>query len=230
MDNAVAANPEILARIRSDLYARVDPVRAAGAQAYMKSSFPSLGVRVPEVRRIVKSAAAAVPLRSPDELRATVLDLWRNSTFREERYAAIDLTGDRLVAQDLRMLPVYGEIIRSGAWWDYVDGVSGRIGGLLQGHRSEMTQVVLAWGTDADFWFRRAAITAQLKAKTATDTSLLAGVIEPNLRDPEFFVRKAIGWALREYSKTAPDWVAAFVEQHAAAISPLSRREALRLR
>jgi len=185
-------------------------------------------VRVPEVRRIAASAASGAPFESGDQLRATVLELWRTSTVREERYAAIDLTGSRLVARDLYMLPVYEEIIRSGAWWDFADGVSSRLCNLLQAHRPEMTAVLLGWSTDPDFWVRRASITAQLKAKSSTDTTLLACVIEANLADPEFFVRKAIGWALREYAKTNPGWVAAFVAGHASAISPLSRREALR--
>ena len=228
MESPATSNPQVLAAIRSELREHADPARAAGAKAYMRSSLPSLGVRVPEVRRIAKNAAAAAPFRSVEELRATVLDLWRHSEVREERYAAIDLTANRMVSRDLHMLPVYEEIIRTGAWWDFVDGVSGRICGLLQAHREEMTAVLRAWSTDEDFWFRRASIIAQLKAKAATDTALLAAVIEANLGDGEFFVRKAIGWALREYAKTSPDWVAAFVAGHSAVISPLSRQEALR--
>ena len=84
------------------------------------------------------------------------------------------------------------------------------------------------WSRDPDFWIRRASITSQLRAKGATDTVLLADVIEPNLADREFFIRKAIGWALREFAKTAPDWVEEFVVQHGQELSPLSRREALR--
>jgi 3-methyladenine DNA glycosylase AlkD len=228
MSNPGPVNREVLDAIGAALRERADPVRAAGAQAYMKSTLPSLGVRVPEVRRIVAAAASVAPFESGDQLCATVLELWRNSSVREERYAAIDLTGSRLVARDLHMLPVYEEIIRSGAWWDFADGVSGRLCNLLQAHRPEMTAVLLAWSTDADFWVRRASITAQLKAKGSTDTALLTRVIEANLADPEFFIRKAIGWALREYAKTSPEWVASFVAGHASAISPLSRREALR--
>jgi 3-methyladenine DNA glycosylase AlkD len=77
-------------------------------------------------------------------------------------------------------------------------------------------------------WIRRASITAQLGAKSATDTALLAAVIEANLADPEFFIRKAIGWALRDYAKADPDWVSAFVRRHGERLSPLSRREAVR--
>lgn len=222
------ANAELIATIRSRLGAAADPVRAAGAQAYMKSEMPSLGVRVPEVRRIVRAAAADLPPASLEELKSAVMALWRGATWREERYAAIDLTGLRLAAGELSMLPLYEEIIRSGAWWDLVDGVSHRLCALLQAHRAELAPVLRGWSTDPDFWIRRAAITAQLGAKSATDPALLADVIEANLSDPEFFIRKAIGWALRDYAATDPGWVRAFVQRHGPELSPLSRREALR--
>lgn len=221
-------NDELLAAIRTALHQRADPARAEGAQAYMKSSIPSLGVRVPEVRRLTLAAAADHPFESVEQLRSTVLELWRKATVREERYAAIDLTGLRLSAGAPEMLPVYEEIIRSGAWWDFVDGVADRLGTLLQAHRTMMTPVLLAWSRDEDFWIRRASITAQLKAKARTDPELLRDVIEANLADPEFFIRKAIGWALREYGKTDPDWVRGFVAGRAGRLSALSRREALR--
>ncbi|MET1085738.1 MAG: DNA alkylation repair protein [Arthrobacter sp.] len=189
---------------------------------------PSLGVRVPEVRRLAAAAVARHPFDSAEQVRATALELWRTAGFREERYAAIDLTAGRLVATDLQMLPVYEEIIRQGAWWDFADAVAGRICTLLQAHRTEMTGVILAWSTDPDLWIRRASLTAQLQAKANTDPELLRSVIEANRPDPEFFIRKAMGWSLREYAKTAPDWVAEFVAGHKGSISPLSRREALK--
>ncbi|QDG88638.1 DNA alkylation repair protein [Pseudarthrobacter sp. NIBRBAC000502770] len=223
-----APDQDLIASVRAALRAMADPVRAAGAQAYMKSLLPSLGVRVPDVRRITADAARTYPPASAAQLRATVLDLWRTAMFREEKYAAIDLTAHRLVTTYLDMLPVYEEIIRTGAWWDFADGVSGRICSLLLAHPEEMATLLRQWSRDPDLWIRRAAITSQLRAGTATDTELLAAVIEPNLADPEFFIRKAIGWALREYAKRAPDWVEAFAARHRDAMSPLSRREALR--
>ncbi|HSO89762.1 MAG TPA: DNA alkylation repair protein [Arthrobacter sp.] len=222
------ANAELMSAIRSRLQAAADPARAAGAQAYLKSEMPSLGVRVPEVRRIVKAAAQELPPGSLNELQSTVLELWRGASWREERYAAIDLTGLNPASGEMSMLPLYEEIIRSGAWWDLVDGVSRRLCGLLQKHREDMSTVLRRWSTDTDFWIRRAAITAQLGAKSATDPALLAAVIEPNLADREFFIRKAIGWALRDYAATDPDWVRNFAARHGEALSPLSRREALR--
>jgi 3-methyladenine DNA glycosylase AlkD len=221
-------NREVLAAIREALQDAADPARGAGAQAYMKSAIPFLGVRVPEVRRLTVAAAATHPFDSLDQLRATVLERWRGATVREERYAAIDLTGLRMASRDLQMLPLYEEIIRTGAWWDFVDGVAPRIGVLLKAHRPAITAVLRGWGRDGDFWIRRASITAQLKAKADTDRDLLREVIEANLADPEFFIRKAIGWALREFGKTDPEWVRAFVAEHGEGLSPLSSREALR--
>ena len=223
-----AADQDLVAAVRGALRELADPARAAGAQAYMKSSLPSLGVRVPEVRHIAGWAAREFPPASAGQLRATVRELWRSSTCREERYAAIDLTAHRVLAGDLDMLPVYEEIIRTGGWWDFADGVSGRICGLLSAHPGEMSKVLRQWCRDPDLWIRRAAITSQLRAKKTTDPELLAAVIEPNLADREFFIRKAIGWALREYAKTAPEWVEGFVARHSAEMSPLSRKEALR--
>lgn len=222
------ANEAVLALIRSELQAAADPVRGAAAQAYMKSPTPSLGVRVPDVRKTTKAVAAAHPFESADDLRSTVLALWREARYREERYAAIDLTGLRSVAGDPLMLPVYEEIIRTGSSWDYVDGVAHRIGALLQARREELTCVLLQWRVDQDFWIRRASITAQLAAKFQTDTGLLTDVIEANMADKEFFIRKAIGWALREYAKTDPEWVLEFVTRNGPSLSPLSCREALK--
>jgi len=92
----------------------------------------------------------------------------------------------------------------------------------------ELTPVLLRWSTDRDFWIRRASITAQLGAKSRTDAALLASVIEANMADRVLFIRKAIGWVLREYAKTEPGWVLDFAERNGASLSPLSRREALK--
>ena len=95
-------NNVLVQSIRSSLHSAADATRGLGAQAYMKSEMPSLGVRVPEVRRIVKAAAKQFPVTSPDDLRNAVLELWRHAEAREERYAAIDLTGLRMVKDDLQ--------------------------------------------------------------------------------------------------------------------------------
>ncbi len=94
--------------------------------------------------------------------------------------------------------------------------------------RQAAKPVIRAWSTDPDRWLRRTSIICQLALGSRTDTALLSDVIVPNLADRELFIRKAMGWALRQYARTDPHWVLAFVGEHAATISPLSRREALK--
>ncbi len=120
------------------------------------------------------------------------------------------------------------EMIVTGAWWDYVDAIAGRaLGVLLGAHARPAGTLLRAWAVSDNVWKRRSAILAQLRSKRATDTQLLTDVIEPSIGEQEFFLRKGIGWALREYSKTDPEWVIAFVGAHPD-LSRLSRREALK--
>ncbi|WP_240630309.1 DNA alkylation repair protein [Specibacter cremeus] len=204
------------------------PEKADGMAAYMKSSMPYLGVPVPLLRKTVRAAARTHPFAEVGQLRATVEALWRRATFREERYAAIMLTDSRLARGDMALLPFYREVIETGRWWDFVDAAAPRVGELLLAHRGAMEPVIRAWSTEEDLWLRRCAILAQLPAKAATDTGLLEDVIVPNLADREFFIRKAIGWALRHHARTDPDWVRDFVARHRDRLSPLSTREALK--
>jgi 3-methyladenine DNA glycosylase AlkD len=170
------------------------------------------------------------PLQSRTVLVATVRELWSKAEYREERYAAIELlnTTSARRLRSMELLALYRELIVSGAWWDFVDEVAHRVAELRANFPAEMDPVLRNWSTDADLWLRRAAIISQLGAKQATDRALLGDVIEPNLADREFFIRKAIGWALRDYAWTDPDWVRGYVTAHGAQLSPLSRREALK--
>jgi len=224
----VPADRIFVERVRAGLRAAADPVRAPQMQAYMKSAMPYLGVPVPAVRAIVRAEAKARPPASTAHLVATAGALWREATDREERYAATALTAVPAARrlQTTALLPLYREMITTGAWWDHVDEVSHRIGGLLVAYPDELAPTIRKWARDPDRWLRRSAVICQLGLKDATDTDLLADAIEANLADRDFFLRKGIGWALRDYARTAPDWVRAFVEAHE--LSPLSRREALK--
>ncbi|SEE06474.1 3-methyladenine DNA glycosylase AlkD [Arthrobacter alpinus] len=202
--------------------------KAEGMALYMKSSMPYLGVPSPAVRKTVRALAKEHPFANVEELHATVMALWTAAQFREERYAAIMLTDSRLGKGEMGLLPFYGVVIGTGQWWDFVDSVAPRLCELLQMHRDTMDPLLRQWSVHENFWFRRASIIAQLPAKAATDLNLLSGVIGPNLDDKEFFIRKAIGWALRQHGKTDPEWVRSYVQEHAAQLSPLSRREALK--
>lgn len=214
--------------IKDALARAADPARAPQMQAYMKSSMPYLGVSLPVTRRIARSAATEFPPTDVQDLVRAATELWRTADYREERYAATELTGLRIAAGQLAVLPLCREIIVTGAWWDHVDGVSGRIGALLIAHRAHLEPMLRQWSTDSDRWLRRSSIISQLGLKADTDVGLLSDVITVNLADREFFIRKAIGWALRQYARTDPDWVRAFVAAHDAELSPLSRREALK--
>jgi 3-methyladenine DNA glycosylase AlkD len=184
---------------------------------------PFHGVRKPEVQRIVRALAKGV---ERDELVVAATRLWDEATHREEQYAATEILKRPVFAGDWSLVPLHEHIARTGAWWDHVDETSGRIADLHDAHPVETAALVRGWSSDDSFWIRRLAILSQLQRRERTDRDLLAEVIEPNRRDPEFFIRKAIGWALRDLAKADPEWVRAYVE--ATDLSPLSRREALR--
>lgn len=223
---AMSIRNSVIAALRE----AADPVRAPQQQAYMKSDMPFLGVSVPQCRRIAGAVFKTHPLSDACTWEAAILELWRKATHREERYAAVELL---LFGRYSRWLeparvPLIEELVVTGAWWDYVDAIAGRGGGtMLTAHSRPMKAALRNWAKDDDIWKRRTAILAQLRAKRVTDTTLLADAIRPSIGNPEFFLCKGIGWALREYSKTDPAWVVAFVGAHPG-LSDLSRCEALK--
>jgi 3-methyladenine DNA glycosylase AlkD len=200
-------------------------------QAYMKSSIPYLGVASPVHKNICREALRAHRLESFDEWTTVALELWRDATFREERYAAIAVTGAPQYRpfNTFAAMAMHEEMIVTGAWWDYVDTIAGhQVGDVLRAAPRRMKPLLRRWSRDANMWKRRTAILSQLGFKQDTDLELLYACIEPNLADREFFIRKAIGWALRQYAWTNPREVNRYVRAHRAALSPLSVREALR--
>jgi len=220
----VTSSDRLTATIRGQLRESADAALAPGQQAYMKSAVPFLGVRVPAVRAMVRRIAK-------DETDAAVLqdaalELWRNAEFREERYAALALMALRPLRGDIETLPVHEEMIRTGAWWDLVDEAAHRLRELIDANPELMAAEMRVWADDEDFWVRRAAIICQLGRRDETDLDLLEYAITANIDDAEIFIRKAIGWALRDAGKTDRDWVRAFADRHP--LSPLSRREALK--
>lgn len=208
--------------IRHELRTAADPSLAPGQQRYMKSTMPYLGVRVPAARQIARAAARDVT--DPVTIRVAALRLWDEATHREERYAALALLATKPVAGQIDSLPVIEHFIRTGQWWDYVDEAAHRLRELLEAESSGMPDLLRRWSRDEDFWIRRAAIIPQLNRGEDTDLTLLTDVIEPNRDDNEFFIRKAIGWALRDAARANPDWVRSYLATHD--LSPLSCREA----
>lgn len=221
---------KIQKRVVATLHAGTDSYRALQQQAYMKSEMPYFGLSVPRCRSIAHEVLRDEPPCDPNDWIASILLLWRAATHREERYVAIELLLHKKFTQWLvpDQVQVIEELVVTGAWWDFVDALAARgIGTMLANDPNQTKRILYEWAKDQNIWKRRVAILAQLKSKTNTDVELLSQCIEPSIGHSEFFLRKGIGWALREYSKTDPDWVLEFVEKHPK-LSDLSRREALK--
>ena len=221
----------LVVEVRAALARAADPVKAPQMQAYMRSAMPFRGVSAPAQRRLWRDIFPRHPLATAVEWRRVALQLWRDAAWREERYAAIALTDLRRYAgwRTRAALPMVEEMIVTGAWWDTVDVLaSHHLGDILRADRTRMTPLLRRWARDRDMWKRRAAILSQIRFRGDTDLDLLYACIAPNVGDREFFIRKAIGWALRSYAWTDPREVKRYVREHEDELSPLSKREALK--
>ncbi len=246
------ADRVLIAKIRDALRAVAVPDDAGPMQRYTKSAMPYLGIKTPVRNRVTRPWFRAHVQPDWPSLRDTMLVLWREATHREERMTAIDLACQRRYRKlhGPHCLDAFEEIITTGAWWDYVDWVAKQnVGAILASDPVGVSETMREWASDSDVWKRRTAILCQLGFKTDTDSSLLADCIAPSLgasfaldhhgpgqsqghpmlqKDVNFFLRKAIGWTLREYGRHNPEWVVNYVSEHAHELSNLSKREALR--
>ncbi|GAA1160089.1 DNA alkylation repair protein [Nocardioides aquiterrae] len=225
------ADLALVTAVRAALAERADPERAAAQQRYMKSAMPYRGLAAPQLKAALRPLLAEHPPEDRASWEATVRELWDAAEYREERYAALALAGHRAARPwlDAGSVPLFRHLVVTGAWWDVVDDVATHlVGDALAAHRAELTPVLRGWATDADPWLRRAAVICQVGDREATDTDLLRHAVEANVDDPTFWLRKAVGWALRDYARTDPDWVRAEVDRLGDRLSGLSRREALK--
>lgn len=200
--------------------ANADDARAM--KAYMRGRFEFLGVKTPARRKAAKAffkkhGGADIDWRF-------VRQAWEHP-FREMQYAALDYLETRKNLLRPGDLPQLKKLAQSKSWWDTIDFLDRLAGGIIAGF-PETRPVILQWSRDADIWLRRLAIDHQLLRKDQTDQHLLEQILVNNLNQTEFFINKAIGWALRDYSKTNPGWVKNFIRQHHGKMAPLSIREA----
>ncbi|NNE43373.1 MAG: DNA alkylation repair protein [Gemmatimonadetes bacterium] len=195
-------------------------------KAYMRNQFDFLGIKTPERRRAVRPLFARAARPAVGDLPGISAELFAR-THREYQYVAVDLL-DRYPGElPASFLQPAGELITTRSWWDTVDGLATHIvGDLARHHPAAARRRINSWRRSPDIWLRRTAILFQLGYKAETDTALLFDVIRENRTDREFFIRKAIGWALREYSKTDADAVVKFVRREQ--LDGLARREALK--
>jgi 3-methyladenine DNA glycosylase AlkD len=227
----VPADRALVHGIRTTLAEHADAGRAAQQQRYMKSVLPYRGLGSPRLKAALRPILASAHWADRETWEATVRALWDEAAFREERYAALALARHRSARdwQDPPVLGLYRHLVVTGAWWDMVDEIASHlVGDVLARHRAEVTPVIREWAGDDDLWLRRTAVLCQIRHRGDTDTALLHDVIEANVDDRSFWLRKAIGWALRSHARVDPDWVRAEVAGYGDRMSGLSRREALK--
>ncbi|MGW7299704.1 DNA alkylation repair protein [Streptomyces sp. NPDC054829] len=224
-DSALADT--LLDRLTTVFGAAADPERAVPMRAYMKDVAPFLGLSTPVRRALSREVLQGTP--KPDEADCTALALrcWRLPE-REYQYFAVDYLRRYAGRCSSAFLPVTRHLVSTVPWWDTVDLLSAHVVGALVAADPKLTADMDAWSADDDLWIVRTALLHQLRYKERTDTERLFTYCLRQSAHPDFFVRKAIGWALREYAKTDPDAVRDFLAREQGRFAPLSVREALK--
>ncbi len=198
-----------------------NPEDAIHMKAYMKDQFEFLGVKTPVRRKLSKvffkkNSSLAIDWKF-------IHQAWDNP-YREMQYVVLDYLQLKQKALTPSDLPKIKKLAQTKPWWDTIDFLCRSVG-YISLHYPETKKIVLDWSRDKDFWLRRIAIEHQLLQKEETDVQLLEQILINNLNQTEFFINKAIGWALRDYSKTNPDWVLEFIEKYKDKLSKLSIKE-----
>jgi 3-methyladenine DNA glycosylase AlkD len=217
---------EMVAFVQAELSAKEDPAKAGPMAAYMKTSMPFYGVQNPQRRPIARQVFKRFTPADNTQYREQVEALWA-LPHREEKYIAVGIACRHERFITMENLDLYRRLITEGAWWDFVDEVSQHlIGRLLAKDPARVRPILEEWIADQDIWLRRTAIICQIGMKASTDQTMLFAFCRARAHEKEFFIRKAIGWALREYAKTNPDEVRRFLTEHREFLSGLSYREA----
>lgn len=199
-----------------------DSERAVSMAAYMRNQFPFLGIAATPRKLVAKSYFRIA-------LQEHIIDFdFVEKCFQQQEREYQQLAVDYLLSiqnlltpEDLNRIKKY---IVTKSWWDTVDGLDGVVGSMTLRY-PELKKVMVEWSQTDNIWLRRVAIDHQLLFKNKTDTLLLAKIITNNFGTKEFFINKAIGWSLRDYSKTNPQWVKDFIQKHSSQMAPLSIRE-----
>lgn len=213
--------------LRASLATHADADRGGQMAAYMKGHFPFLGVATKERRSAASWAKRAADAAGAEDIVAFAHRCWLEPE-REFQYVGADLLGRNVVKLEPRHLADLERLVSTKSWWDTVDALaSWSVGGLVAAH-PELGARMDVWVRSENLWIARTAILHQLRYKAATDTDRLFRFVLERCDDTEFFIRKALGWALRQYAHTDPDAVSTFVTEHGERLSGLTRREALK--
>lgn len=215
--------------LKNTLKPSANPSHAVQQQAYMKSAMPFLGIRKPDLAKLVAPLIKAHNPRSNEEYRSILLETFSQAEYREEWYVALAYARHHKHYINADNIDLYIKMIRYAQWWDITDEVAAHlIGTALAGNHDLLKTMLKQWIVDECFWIRRTALLAQLNYKKKTDFMLLVNLILTVNHEKEFFIRKAIGWALRELSKTDANLVRSWVEDHKKQLSYLSYSQALK--
>ena len=204
-----------------ELKAVANPDDAVAMKAYMKNKFEFLGVKTPARRKLTK---AFFKQQTDSVIDWDFINEAWNNPYLELQYTALDYLEIRKKLLTPSDLPRLKKQAQTKSWWDTIDFLDRLVGSIIA-RFPETKEIIVAWSCDEDIWLRRLAIDYQLLRKEKTDTELLEKILVNNLGRTEFFINKAIGWALRDYSKTNPDWVRDFIERYQAEMVALSIRE-----
>jgi 3-methyladenine DNA glycosylase AlkD len=215
----------LIKELTSAFRAKANPEIAVRQHAYMKEHFPYHGIQKPLRAELQKKLFLQYPIRSEEALADATLKLWELPE-REFQYAALDLWEKYRKLVSAESFSTIEHLIRTKSWWDTVDDLSGDILGSLLRKEPTLKKTMEQWIDDPDMWIRRSALLFQLKYKADTDEETLFRFCQKRMGEKEFFIRKAIGWVLREYAKTEPSRVAKFLQRHRSSLSGLSYREA----
>jgi 3-methyladenine DNA glycosylase AlkD len=220
---------QFAAAVEAAFAPHADPETARGMERYLLNRYAFLGLPAP-VRRSAVKPLMAQAVETPEHLLGIARALWGKPQ-REYRYVAIDLLMRHYRLLSVAHLGTLRALMELDAWWETVDGMSGVISAVLHDSKlisDEGPQTMDEWIRDSNFWVRRVAMMHQRGWQLDTDTVRLFNYAELLADEKEFFIRKAIGWALRDYARWDGASVRAFVDSHRSALSPLTVREAVK--
>ncbi|SEK54368.1 DNA alkylation repair protein [Streptacidiphilus jiangxiensis] len=219
------AGEQIVRRLREVYPSGADPDQAVRQAAYLRDQFPFLGLPTPGRRALSRTVLSGAARPDQDVCASVALRAWRLPE-REYQYFAVDYLRRHVKVCDASFLPVAAYLIVTRSWWDTVDHLAAHVVGRLVAADPTLTAEMDRWITATDLWLARTALLHQLTYRQDTDAERLFDYCRIQSGHRDFFVRKAIGWALRTYATTDPDAVRSFLAAEGNRLSPLSIREA----
>ncbi len=218
---------ELISHIQKAFESHKNPAIATGQKKYMKNRFEFIGIQTPLRRKLIRPFINRNALPPKNKSTKLLKKLW-DFNEREYQYAGIDIFEkylNQIAEEDIDLITY---LLTHKSWWDTVDPLATKMTGkYFLRFPDKIRHVTNQWIVSGNIWLQRAAVLFQLKYRENTDSELLSGIIHRVKNTDEFFLNKAIGWALREYGKTSPEWVENFVREND--LHPLSKREALKV-